>query len=137
MAVTHKTWIEDITIPLLLKCPTKSLMRFKCICKSLSTLIHNPKAIDKSILFKANSENTNSTTFQLLINHINKNSNPDDTEESAVFSLCSYNHLHEMSTTQYIISINSPDHGSTTVNVVGSCNRIMCLHDHYRDNFFL
>ncbi|XP_021911906.1 putative F-box protein At5g62060 [Carica papaya] len=111
MTLAHKSWIEDITVSLLLKCPAKSLIRFKCVCKSWSTLIHNPEAIGKSILFNAKNKNTNSTTSQLLISRINKNPNPDDTEEPAVFSLCSYNNLHEMSTNQYLPSINSPDHG--------------------------
>ncbi|XP_021898143.1 F-box/kelch-repeat protein At3g23880-like [Carica papaya] len=136
MALADKSWLESTVAHILLKCPTKSLMRFKCVSKSWSTLIQYPNSISKTILFNANNKNIYSTTSQLLISRINKSPNPND-KEPVVFSLCPYHNLREMSTTEYLPFVHSPDRGSTRVNLVGSCNGIVCLHDHYGDNFIL
>lgn len=60
----------DVVVEILARLPVKSLIRFKCVCKSWYALIINPNFITKHLQLNKASSNTHKNARFLLKNHI-------------------------------------------------------------------
>ncbi|KAE7995669.1 hypothetical protein FH972_000440 [Carpinus fangiana] len=109
---------EDLVTLILLWLPVVSLLRFKCVCKSWYALITHQNFVRKHLL-----HNKNSNTHLLL-----KTSNK--TMDDYVVSTISYEELRISPLTQPLPPqyFGNGEKFGISVDVVGSCNGLVCLH---------
>ncbi|XP_059436068.1 F-box/kelch-repeat protein At3g23880-like [Corylus avellana] len=111
---------EDLVTQILLWLPVVSLLRHKCVCKSWYALITNQYFVRKHVLHNKNNDSKKNI---LLL--------PKTTTLDYVVSMLSYETLQvsQVSPTQ---PVYPPYFGIiNTINVLGSCNGLICLLDIY------
>ncbi|XP_050264028.1 F-box/kelch-repeat protein At3g23880-like [Quercus robur] len=105
---------EDVLMDIFARLPVKSLLQFKCVCKSWCNLIKEPIFITKHVNQSALSNNG-----YLAV-----------TRQGSTFggncsiSLISYETFREV----IRITIPSKEYGKAPFRIVGSCNGILCLN---------
>ncbi|KEH43627.1 putative F-box domain, galactose oxidase/kelch, beta-propeller, F-box associated interaction [Medicago truncatula] len=119
--VLSKQLPKELIIEILLRLPVKSLLQFKCICKSWKTLISDPQFANNHFL-------TSTAYPQLLSAALGVCRNPYEILSYPVKPL-----LENLSTP--ITPLNfSTGH---CYDILGSCNGLICLYDIHQSNFTL
>ena len=122
----------DVVTEILLRLPSKSLIRFRCVCKSWDTLISSSEFISKHLNFTTNNNN-----FCLLLGRISEH---PGTQSFSV--LCDQTLSHNQGfefpfKTHFDLDYNRHLFHERTVDVcfriVGSCNGVLCLCDNHNN----
>lgn len=113
---------DDIIIEILSRLPVKSLLRFRCVCKSWHTLISDSQLVRKHLRRAVRGVNANSC--KLLISN------------SPLYSI-DYEELEDVNSFVAIRELHLPvPLVLDRMRIVGSCNGLICLHENKGD-FFL
>lgn len=113
---------DDIIIDILSRLPVKSLLRFRCVCKSWHTLISDSHLVRKHLRRAVRGVNANSS--KLLIS------------SSPLYSI-DYEALEDVNSFVAIKELHLPvPLVLDRMSIVGSCNGLICLHENKGD-FFL
>lgn len=108
---------EDLVIHILSWLPIVSLMRFKCVCKSWCAFIGNSNFITKHLNHAALNQRENDTLLFKYYSHV---------FDKDTFLLLSGENF-EMSVSIYLPSFSKESEGR--LEMLSSCNGIICLHD--------
>lgn len=114
---------EDVVLKILSMLPAKSLLRFRCVCKSWLFLIGTPDFLSNNLFNHSiiNSTTTNTTPHQLLLVKRTVESTP----RTQTHSFLSYHTLALLSQTVLDLPQTRRE-----PKIVGSCNGLLCLFDH-------
>ena len=104
----------DVVTEILLRLPSKSLIRFRCVCKSWDTLISSSEFISKHLNFTTNNNN-----FCLLLGRISEH---PGTQSFSV--LCDQTLSHNQGF-EFPFKIH--------FDLVGSCNGVLCLCNNHNN----
>ncbi|KAL7212274.1 hypothetical protein ACSBR2_015031 [Camellia fascicularis] len=106
---------EDVMVEILVKLPVKSLLRFKCVSKSWSSLITNPSFIAKHLT------NSNKKENGCLFVHSIEPKDANNFPRKYTFAVCRDKSL-TVPVFEYLgLKLNAK------VHVMGPCNGIFCL----------
>ncbi|XP_075674103.1 F-box protein At3g07870-like [Castanea sativa] len=116
----------EILSNILLRLPTKSIVKFTCVCKTWRSLIRNPDFISAHL--KLSNHNQPLLLFRFCSDSLLKQRYLDrDTDEKEVYKLyCDNQDFNEHARFDF------PFHtlGRTTIfSVVGTCNGLVCVED--------
>ncbi|KAJ1432841.1 Galactose oxidase/kelch, beta-propeller [Sesbania bispinosa] len=110
---------DDLIAEILSRLPVKSLVRFRCVCKSWNSLISDPPFV-KLHLRRSSAKNGNLAHLRLLFErNINDSGNK-------ILSSCSYNELIENPTT-LVNEQNSHFRLKNKYRAIGTCNGLICF----------
>ncbi|KAK6930062.1 F-box domain [Dillenia turbinata] len=107
---------EELIIEILSRLPAKSVLRFRCVCKSWKSLFSEPEFVQKH-LHMSNS-NTHFKNHKVILNCADY--------QFLLKSCCLYNVLNEPSEWAFPLeySLKGTDY---SIVVVGSCNGLVCI----------
>lgn len=106
---------EDLVISILLKLPVKSLIRFKCVCKTWCSLIEDPTFVTMHLESKDRHKQ-----YVTLI---------DNGFSSLSMYFFSY-HSMKLSSNLYMQFNDTNSFGFCNANFIGSCNGLVCVMVH-------
>ncbi|XP_058203837.1 F-box/kelch-repeat protein At3g23880-like [Rhododendron vialii] len=119
---------HEIIVEILLRLPVKSLLRFRCACKSWRFLISDPKLV-KTHLCSASSS-TGYTHYRLLIR--NNSNHHGDLKSCSISSIM----RHDQSDTA--VGIDHPFvESSNGFWIEGSCDGLVCIRTDKKKTIFL
>ncbi|GLU11069.1 hypothetical protein SLE2022_278400 [Rubroshorea leprosula] len=129
-----KTYLpEEVVIQILLRLPTASLLRFKCLCKSWYNLIESPQIMAMQL--------RNKSSLSLLVNSLSPRDNDQVEPGSSVWSLLTYDDRMQLILDGENVSFarqECVDLPSCYENVMFSasnhCDGIICLYDGYNSD---
>nr|BEL64082.1 hypothetical protein [Pyrus pyrifolia] len=120
---------EDRVVETLSKVPPKSLMRFKCICKSWCTLINSPSFVAKHLNNSVDNKLLSSTC--ILLSRSQNHVFPDNSWKPEVFwsmiNLSIDSDEHNLYYDVVDLNIPFPLEGHEFVQIDGYCNGIVCV----------
>nr|ADM53761.1 S-locus F-box brothers-like protein [Malus domestica] len=120
---------EDKVVEILSKLPPKSLMRFKCIRKSLCTIINSPSFVAKHL--NNSMDNKLSSTTCILLNRCQVHIFPDRSWKQDVFwsmiNLSFDSDEHNLHYDVEDLNIPFPIEDQDNVELHGYCNGIVCV----------
>uniref|UniRef100_A0A2N9GK39 F-box domain-containing protein n=1 Tax=Fagus sylvatica TaxID=28930 RepID=A0A2N9GK39_FAGSY len=124
---------EDIVLNILAKLPVKSVIRFRCVCKSCYSLITSPNFISTHL--NNNNKDNNDHGYLLHMPNFIKNAIHSSSRSNSNRPVCAvacdpmFNRISE-----FRISSNFP---LQIALIVGSCNGLLCVADYSIEVIYL
>jgi hypothetical protein len=117
---------EEVVLNILSSLPPKSLFRFRCVCKTWRTLVGNPDFFTPNSINRSILPDPNCAAPLLLV------------EARSGFSNFNYNNIFYFlsgeTLERHSLELSKSDEA---INIVTSCNGLICLHQHNGQKIYL